>query len=67
MAMRNTEKHPQNLNTVTIYLPNDTLKDLDRVCELTGLSRGKVIRRMATECLPKAKMTEHRIYTLSFE
>ena len=67
MAMRNTEKYPQNLNTVTIYLSNDTLKELDRVCELTVLSRGKVINRMATECLPKAKMTERRIYTLSFE
>ena len=65
--MRNTEKWPNNASTVTVYLPADVLDHLDRVCELTGLSRGKVITKMAAECLPKAKMTEKRIYTLSFD
>lgn len=65
--MRNTEKHPQNLNTVTVYLPNSVCEELDRICEMTGLSRGKVITKMATECLPKAKMAERRIYTLIFD
>ena len=65
--MRNTEKYPQNLNTFTVYLPNHVLKELDRVCEMTGLSRGKVITQMATECLPKAKMAEKRVYTLIFD
>lgn len=65
--MRNTEKWPVNANTITIYLPNHVINELDRICEATGLSRGKVVTQIATECLPKAKMTEKRVYTLSFE
>ena len=65
--MRNTEKYPQNMNTVTIYLPDNACKELDRICEMACLSRGKVITKMVTECLPKAKMKKREIYSLSFE
>lgn len=65
--MRNIEKYPHNANTVTVYLPNHVIKELDRVCEMTGLSRGKVLTEMGTKCLPKAKLTKQEIYALSFD
>ena len=65
--MRNTAKYPNNSNTITIYLPNHVIKELDRISEMTGLSRGKVLTQMASECLPKAKMAERKVYTVSFD
>ena len=67
--MRNLKKYPQNSNVVTVYLPTDTLKELDRVCEEAGLSRGKVLTAMVRQMIPKAHMAEktYVVHELSFE
>ena len=67
--MRDIKKHPNNANVVTVYLPNDVLQKLDEACEMSGLSRGKVLTQMAREALPKAKMAPRTyvVHELSFE
>lgn len=69
LTMRNLKKHPQNANTVTVYLPVEIINQLDRICEESGLSRGKVLTAMVRQTLPKAHMATktYVVHELTFE
>ena len=56
--MRNIEKWPHNANVVTVYLSDEALEVLDKLCEQSGLSRGKCLTAFVKTVGPRVEYGE---------
>ena len=65
--MRNTVKHPNNEQIVTIYLRKDNLENLDKLVEMSGKNRSQIVREMVETCLPKARIVKKVVYEMTFD
>ena len=65
--MRDLEKRPDNAKVFTVYLPREVWEEVDKVCEMCGMSRNNVIRAMVDHCLPRASVKQKTVYCLDFD